>query len=392
MDNQGYCDDETRIRIKALCEEYKSPFVMIDIDKVESQYVNLKNSFTDADIYYAVKANPADEVIAKLKDLGSCFDAASIYEIDQIMNLGVTPDRISYGNTIKKARDIKYAYDKGIRVYATDSISDVEKIASNAPHSKVIARIFIDGSNTAEWPLTKKFGCTNDEAIKILSKAYELGLKPYGISFHVGSQQHNIEVWDYAIKKVKHIFDELAKEDIHLEVINMGGGFPAVYIDKTKNIEEYGIKINSYLKEHFGNNMPKVMLEPGRYMVGNAGVIVTEIVLIKSDIKDKNCRWVFCDAGKYNGFIETLDESIKYPILCDKKGELGPVILAGPTCDSTDIMYENYKYQLPMNLKEGDYLYFCGTGAYTSSYCAVGFNGFPPLKTIVINSRELTRV
>jgi ornithine decarboxylase len=392
MDNQEYCDEETRIRIKELCKQHKSPFVIINLEKVINQYVNIKNGFKDADIFYAVKSNPADEVISKLNELGSCFDAASIYEIDQIMRLGVTPNRISYGNTIKKAVDIKYAYEKGIRIYATDSMNDLEKIAANAPQSKIIVRVFVDGSNTAEWPLTKKFGCTNEEAIEILSKANRLGLKPYGISFHVGSQQHDIEVWNHAIKKTKYIFDELAKENIKLEVINMGGGFPAQYIDKIKSIDEYAIKIMGYLKESFKDNMPKVMLEPGRYMVGNSGVIVTEIVLIKPDIKEKNCRWLFCDAGKFNGFIETLGESIKYPIYCDKTGEVGPVILAGPTCDSTDVMYENYKYQLPLSLKEGDLLYFFGTGAYTSSYCAVGFNGFPPLKTIVINSRELTRV
>jgi ornithine decarboxylase len=130
--------------------------------------------------------------------------------------------------------------------------------------------------------------------------------------------------------------------------------------------------------------MPRIILEPGRSLAGNTGVLVSEIVLISQKNQFENFRWVYQDAGKFNGLIETLDESIKYPVYTEKKGEKGEVVLAGPTCDSMDIMYEDFKYELPMNLEIGDRLYWLSTGAYTSSYCAVEFNGFPPMKTYFI--------
>lgn len=379
-----YCNTDTWKKINVVCKKHRAPFLLINLESVEKQYTDIKKVFPGADVFYAYKANPDRRVAAKLAELGSNFDAASRYEIRQLLSLGVSPDKISYGNTIKKAVDIRYAYEKGIRLYTTDCMNDMEKISKFAPNSRIIVRIFIDGSDTAQWPLTKKFGCESTEAIQILCKAKELGLKPQGISFHVGSQQNNVKVWENAIIKTKYIFDELSKCGIKLETINLGGGFPTQYDENVKPIEEYATSIQSFLRKHFKENQPKIMLEPGRYMVGSSGIIVTEVVLIKEDLKSKDVRWIFCDIGKYSGVLETIDESIKYPIYCDRSGKLGPVILAGPTCDSTDIMYEKYKYNLPEDIKEGDLLYFFYAGAYTRSCCSVEFNGFPPLKTYFI--------
>ncbi|MFO7810561.1 MAG: type III PLP-dependent enzyme, partial [Candidatus Delongbacteria bacterium] len=231
----------------------------------------------------------------------------------------------------------------------------------------------------------RKFGCHPDMIIDLVILAHRLGLEPCGISFHVGSQQHDIGAWDSAISKVKYIFDWLAEhEDISLKMINMGGGFPAKYLSKTNRIEVYAREIKRYLKDDFGDNLPEIIIEPGRSLVADAGVLVTEVVLISRKARTALIRWVYTDAGKFGGLIETLDESIKYPIYCERKGESEEVVLAGPTCDSQDIMYENTEYKLPLNLSAGDRLYWLTTGAYTSSYSAVEFNGFPPLKTYFI--------
>lgn len=366
-------------------KQEETPFLVVDLAKIKKKYDEIKKQFPYAKQYYAVKANPAREVISLLAEMGSNFDVASIYELDRVLDCGVEPERISYGNTIKKSDHVKYAYNKGIRMFATDSEGDLRNLAVVAPKSKVFFRILTESSDTADWPLSRKFGCHPDMIIDLVILAYRLGLEPYGISFHVGSQQHDIGAWDSAISKVKYIFDWLSEhENINLKMINMGGGFPAKYISKTNEIEVYSREIKRYLHDDFGDELPEIILEPGRSLVGDSGVLVSEVVLIARKARTALVRWVYTDVGKFSGLIETLEESIKYPVYCEKKGETEEVILAGPTCDSQDVMYENTAYKFPLNLAIGDRLYWVTTGAYTSSYSAVEFNGFPPLKTYFI--------
>lgn len=361
------------------------PCLVVDLDVVQENYRAFERALPYSKIYYAVKANPAPEILRLLASLGSCFDTASVNEIEMALDAGATADRISYGNTIKKARDIRYFYEKGVRLFATDSEADLRNIAKAAPGSKIYVRILTEGSNSADWPLSRKFGCNPDMALDLLILAKQLKLEPYGISFHVGSQQRDIDVWDAAIAKVKVIFQRLKEEDgIELKMINMGGGFPANYIAKTNSLETYAEEITRFLKEDFGDDLPEIILEPGRSLIANAGMLVSEVVLVARKARTAVERWVYTDVGKFSGLIETMDESIKFPIWTEKKGEMEEVIIAGPTCDSADIMYENYKYGLPLNLASGDRLYWFSTGAYTTSYSAVEFNGFPPLKSYFV--------
>lgn len=378
---EDYYDQATFSRIKALADTKETPFVVIDTATVDRNYDELTRNFPFAKVYYAVKANPAPEILRLLANKGSNFDIASIYELDKVLNLGVSADRCSYGNTIKKSKDIRYFYEKGVRMFATDSEADLRNIAKAAPGSKIYVRILTEGSYTADWPLSRKFGCQNDMAMDLLILARDLGLIPYGLSFHVGSQQRDIDSWDGAIGKVKVIFERLKEEDgIELKMINLGGGFPANYITKTNDLETYAQEITRFIQEDFGDDFPEIILEPGRSLISNAGILISEVVLISRKARTSLHRWVYTDVGKFSGLIETLGESIKYPIYVEKTGELEEVVIAGPTCDSADIMYEDYKYGLPLNLAIGDRLYWFSTGAYTTTYSAVEFNGFPPLK------------
>lgn len=372
-------------KIKALADTKETPFVVIDLDTISQHYDALTEHFPYASVYYAVKANPANEILELLRNKGSNFDVASIYELDKLLALGIDATRCSYGNTIKKARDIRYFYEKGVRMFATDSEADLRNIAKAAPGARVYVRILTEGSHTADWPLSRKFGCHTDMAIDLLILARELGLEPYGISFHVGSQQRDIGVWDAAIAKVKVIFERLKEEDdITLKMINLGGGFPANYLMRANTLATYAEEITRFLKEDFGQELPEIILEPGRSLISNSGILVSEIVLISRKSHTALHRWIFTDVGKFSGLIETLDESIKFPIYTEKQGESEDVILAGPTCDSADIMYEQHKYQLPLNLASGDRLYWFSTGAYTTSYSSIEFNGFPPLKSYFV--------
>ena len=372
-------------RLQALIAQKPTPFLALDLSVVEKRYHELKSGFPLAGIYYAVKANPADEIIQLLADAGSSFDIASTQELDKVLRCGVTPERMSYGNTIKKAADIKYFFDQGVRLFATDSEADLRNIAAQAPGAKVYIRVLTDGSEGADWSLSRKFGCNPEMAIELATMAQELGLEPYGVSFHVGSQQRDIDVWDGAIAKVKVIFERLAQEfGIHLKMINMGGGFPADYIQKTNDFTTYAEEITRFLSEDFGDDIPEIILEPGRSLVGDAGVIVSEVVLISRKSTTALERWVYTDVGMFNGLIETLGEAIKYPIATSCEGETEEVILAGPTCDSLDIMYEQHKYELPLSLEIGDHIFWFSTGAYTTSYSSIEFNGFPPLSYYIL--------
>ena len=382
---EDYVDRETFNRIKAFADTKETPFLVVDTATVARQFDELTGAFPYAKVYYAVKANPAPAILSIVRDKGANFDIASIYELDKVMALGVTGDRISYGNTIKKSRDIRYFYEKGVRMYATDSEADLRNIAKAAPGSKVYVRILTEGTQTADWPLSRKFGCQTDMAMDLLVMARDLGLEPYGVSFHVGSQQRDIGTWDAAIAKVKVIFERLREEDgITLTMINMGGGFPANYMSRTNDLNTYAEEITRFLIEDFGDDIPEIILEPGRSLVANAGVLVSEVVLISRKARTALNRWIYTDVGKFSGLIETLDEAIKFPIYVEKNGELEEAVIAGPTCDSADIMYENYKYGLPLNLATGDRLYWLSTGAYTTTYSAIEFNGFPPLKDYYI--------
>ena len=293
-------------------------------------------------------------------------------------------------STIKKASHVKYAYDKGIRLYATDSKADLQNIAEQAPGSKIFVRILVQGSETAEWPLSRKFGCHPDMAIDLLVQAKQLGLEPYGISFHVGSQQKDVAAWDDALAKVKYMSDWMKYEEgIKLKMINLGGGFPTNYISEVNPIKVYADEINRYLAEDYADeeDMPEIILEPGRSLVGGSGVLVSEVVLISRKSRTDLTRWVYTDVGLFQGLIETLGEAIKYPVYTPKmetSTDAGTVVLAGPTCDSTDIMYEETNYKLPQELEIGDRIYWLTTGAYTNSYSSVEFNGFPPLEVVYI--------
>lgn len=362
----------------------EGPVLVVDLDVVKDNYTAFAKALPDTRVFYAVKANPAPEVLSLLASMGSCFDTASVQEIEMALAAGATADRISFGNTIKKERDIARAYALGIRLFAIDCQAEADKVARAAPGAKVFCRILCDGAG-AEWPLSRKFGCEPAMAVDVLEHAFKAGLEPYGISFHVGSQQRNQHAWDRALAQAAAVFKECGERGINLSMVNLGGGFPTKYLKNVPTVRTYGNAIFKALRKHFGNRIPETIIEPGRGMVGNAGMIETEVVLVSKKSEEDDVRWVYLDIGKFGGLAETMDESIRYAIKTPRDGDiLAPCVLAGPTCDSADVLYEKQPYPLPVSLEIGDKLLIEGTGAYTSTYSAVAFNGLPPLKTIHI--------
>ena len=360
------------------------PCLVVDLDVVRDNFTAFRRALPGSAIFYAVKANPSPEILRLLASMGSNFDAASVSEIEMALEAGATPDRISFGNTIKKERDIACAHELGVTMYAVDAPEEVEKIARAAPGARVFCRVLTD-CDGAEWPLSRKFGCAPDMAPDVLRLADALGLEAYGVSFHVGSQQTDINAWDRALGDARRVFDTLATEGIVLKMVNLGGGFPTRYLKDVPAAEAYGQAIFEALSRHFGNRIPETIIEPGRGMVGNAGVIKAEVVLVSRKADNDNLRWVYLDIGKFGGLAETMDESIRYPIRTARDSDrFEPCVLAGPTCDSADVLYEKTPYPLPVSLTIGDEVLIEGTGAYTTTYASVAFNGFEPLKSYVI--------
>lgn len=387
MGIEKYMARSTWERLKAFADTKPTPFLVFDLRSLEAKYREMQEQFPNAAIYYAIKANPARPILKRLIELGSCFDVASRYELDLVLELGCPPERMSFGNTIKKAADIAYFYQRGVRLYATDSELDLENLARHAPGSRVYVRILNEGDRTADWPLSRKFGCHNELAYSLLIRAKEVGLDPAGISFHVGSQQRDIGAWDAAIAKASTLYYRLLEErGIKLQLLNLGGGLPAHYLSKAHNISTYAREIYRFLQEDFGQDMPSLIFEPGRSLVADLGVVVSEVVNVARKHKNDLYRWVYLDTGLFGGLMETMGEAIKYPIYTDQTLDQTlpadleeEVILAGPTCDSMDVMYQNFKYSLPLELRPGNRVYFFTAGAYTTTYSCVAFNGFPPL-------------
>ncbi|SLN76049.1 type III PLP-dependent enzyme [Roseisalinus antarcticus] len=375
--------DVSRLDTFIALSDFDRPTLVVDLDRVEAQFRALSAGLGRAQIHYAVKANPADEVIDRLVALGSHFDAASRGEIALCLDRGAKPREISFGNTIKRASDIAWAWDRGITLFAADAEEELEKIAEHAPGARVYIRLIVEVSE-ADWPLTRKFGCDKDTALRLLDYARDLHLDPVGFSFHVGSQTRRAEMWAPALDALAEIWTAAQDAGHGLTVLNIGGGFPAFYGEEIEAPEAYARAVMDLVTARFGD-VPHIMAEPGRGMVAEAGTIVAETMLVSRKSDRDIHRWVYIDIGRFSGLAETEGEAIRYQFETARDGDqMGPCILAGPSCDSADVLYEKRPIMLPMTLRAGDRVLIRNTGAYTSTYSSVGFNGFPPLDVICI--------
>ncbi|WP_040611001.1 type III PLP-dependent enzyme [Oceaniovalibus guishaninsula] len=373
----------TRIEQFIADTSFDRPTLVLDTDIVARNFAALRAGLGHADIHYAVKANPEPRIIGTLVRLGCHFDAASRGEIELCLRQGADPSAISFGNTVKRASDIAFAHRAGITLFAADAEEELEKIATNAPGAQVYIRLIV-GATEADWPLSRKFGCAPDKALELLALARDLSLDPVGFSFHVGSQTRHASMWAGTLDRVADVWRDARAAGFDLTLLNIGGGFPAFYGEEVQHPTLYAASVMDQIARRFGD-VPRIMAEPGRGMVADAGMIAAEVLLVSRKSHDDMHRWVYLDIGKFSGLAETMDEAIRYQLVTDRDGdETGPCILAGPSCDSVDVLYEKRPVALPVTLRAGDRVLIRNCGAYTSSYSSVGFNGFPPLDVVVI--------
>ncbi len=373
----------SRIESFIRARDFDRPTLVLDIDAVAAQFDALAAGLGRADIHYAVKANPEPRIIERLVNRGAHFDAASRGEIELCLSQGARPGTISFGNTVKRPSDIAFAHAAGITLFAADAEEELEKIAAHAPGAEVYIRLIVEASG-ADWPLTRKFGTSRDKVLALMALARDLGLAPVGLSFHVGSQTRDPAMWEGTLDQVAAVWNTAAAAGFPLTLLNIGGGFPAFYGDDIPHPTHYAAAVMDLVEARFPG-VARVMAEPGRGLVAEAGMIAAEVLLVARKSDDDLCRWVYLDIGKFSGLAETIDEAIRYQFTTDRDHEpTGPCILAGPSCDSADVLYEKRPVGLPLGLRAGDKVIIRNCGAYTSSYASVGFNGFPPLDVVVI--------
>ena len=367
-------------RLAAVEPVQPTPYLHLDVDAAVARYRRLAAALPGTAVHYAVKANPEPVLLDRLAAAGCRFDVASPAEVAGALAAGADAADLVYSNPVKRRADVAVAAEQGVRLFVVDSLEETWKVADAAPGSSVLCRLSTSGAG-ADWSLSRKYGCSSREAVAILRSASDAGLEPAGLSFHVGSQQRDPEAWNAPIEAAARVFRTLRRQGVELRLLDLGGGFPAHLEGGCPPLAAYGAAIERHLSRHFGDHRPETLVEPGRAVVGDAGTLVSTVVAV---VRREPTRWVFLDAGVFTGLVETLDEAIRYPLRTNVDGgPTGPCVLAGPTCDSADVLYEREPVLLPLSLAEGDTVELLAAGAYTTCYSTVGFNGFAPLPTVL---------
>ncbi|NJD56553.1 MAG: type III PLP-dependent enzyme [Nitrospirae bacterium] len=354
--------------------DLEPPYLLIDKAKVRQKVHGIGKNIRNAEVFYAVKANPDVEVLKLINGQGIGFEIASEGELNILSSIGVSSDRIITSNPIKSFRFLRMAAASGITYFSYDSEAEVLKMREYVPGANVYVRLSVPNEGS-EWPLSKKFAVEVDAAEELLLYARKKGLNPVGITFHVGSQCTNIYNWNAALNKAKDLWDRAEKAGIRLSLLNIGGGYPIRYTKDVVGISAIDKNINKLIYEKFPKKM-RVFIEPGRAVVGDAGIFVTRVIgkAVRGDEE-----WLSLDVGVFNGLMESVG-GIKYRYIVEGPGEMRKWTLAGPSCDSFDVIEKDVLLPEPA---VGSYVLILSSGAYTISY-ASEFNGFSIPKTILI--------
>lgn len=363
---------------KAADLDYETPFFLLDLDRVRQRYRAIRDSVEGVQVFYAIKANDHPAILRTLAAEGSCFEVSSVNELRALQEAGVPADCIASFNPIKTPAFVAAMGANGSTLMAVDSADELAKLARLAPDAQVAIRLNVENEGS-DWPLDDKFGVEPYEALPLLREAGRLGLKPAGLTFHVGSQCRDPLNWKKAIERCATVWRQALTEGMELNVLSLGGGIPAWHGKPTPTIDEIGRVIRESLAGCglSASDGVRLILEPGRAVVAEAAVLVTSVIA-------RACRagtdWVYVDAGVFNALMETIC-GFTYEITTSSTRPGRSVTLAGPSCDSVDVMFRGI--ELP-DLEIGDRLYIHNAGAYTTVY-ASSFNGFPPPTTLLLN-------
>ena len=364
--------------IRVMMKKHHTPFMLIWRSVLEKQYLRFRKSLPEVTPYYAIKANPYPDVIKTFIKLGASFDVASAAEMKQVLNLGASPSKVIFANTIKSAEDIEFARKRRVSLMTFDNEPELYKLAKHYPGAQVLVRIKVANRGSVV-ELSLKFGADSDQAVYLLRKAKTLGLVPTGVSFHVGSQSTNVENYLQALEITAGIFKEADENGLPLKIVDIGGGFPIQHFDNEVgiNFERMASQIRPQIKVLFEKHV-KIIAEPGRFLVGPAGVLVTQ-VMGRTFRNNKN--YYYLNNGVYQDFSGMVFDHCRYEFKTLRRGQKFLSALAGPTCDSFDTL--SLHEEIP-ELYVGDVIYVKNIGAYSSASATANFNGFAPAKLIFV--------
>lgn len=364
--------------IRAMLKRHRTPFMLIRRSVLRKQYERFRKCLPNVTPYYAIKANPHPAIIKTFVKLGAGFDVASANEMKQVLRLGASPSKIIFANTVKSHEDIEIARHRRVRLMTFDNEPELYKIAKYSPRAKVLVRIKVANEGSVV-ELSLKFGADSEQAFLLLRKAKSLGLVPMGVSFHVGSQAKNVENYLQALEISAKIFEEAKENGIPLKIMDIGGGFPIQHFDSELgiNFERMACQIKKQTRELFDRNV-KFIAEPGRFLVGPAGILVTQVI---GRAFRNNKNYYYLNDGIYGDFSGMIFDHCRYEFKTLRRGPKYLSAIAGPTCDSFDTLSMNEEIA---ELYVGDVVYVKNIGAYSCASATPGFNGFPPAQIIMV--------
>jgi ornithine decarboxylase len=351
--------------------DHPTPYLLIDLEAVERAYHAITRALPDVAIRYATKCNPDARILARLRRVGSGFEIASCSELQTLTGLGVRADQVIFSSPVKPWTQIREAARAGVWRFAFDSSSELDKLATHAPGAAVYVRL-ATASPASKVPSEGKFGVGERQAVQLMRQASSLGLHPYGIAYHVGSQMTDPTAWTDATRRSAAVLRQLQAHNITLGMLNIGGGFPARYADPVPDLAAYGASIRQAVARHLPYPI-QLCAEPGRALVAEAGVLVATVI---GTAERAGSSWLHLDVGAFNGMMETLltGNRLVYPLADSRASDdRRPYHITGPTCDSQDTMF--FDVPLSRGLVPGDQVYIYTAGAYTTCY-ASAFNGF----------------
>lgn len=363
--------------IRRLVREFGSPLLIIDCERIRQQYRSLQRALPGVDLHYALKPLPHPAVVQTVLDEGGFLDLATTGEVELVAKLGADPKLCIHTHPIKRDIDIRSALARGVKVFVADNPDELRKFVPYAKQAEVLLRVSFR-SPGAVCDLSRKFGCDPENLLALARKAHDLGLTVRGLSFHVGSQAADPSKHVEAIDACARLLAVARREKLGpCDTLDIGGGFPIDYSQRAPIIQKFCAPIRAALAK-----LPKrvrVIAEPGRYIAGPAAIGVASVM---GRAEREGLWWYYLDDGLYGSYSGQLFDHARYPIEALKRGKRHPSVLAGPTCDSIDVISENI---LLPELELGDLIVGRAMGAYTWA-SASEFNFFPKATVVSVNA------
>jgi ornithine decarboxylase len=375
----------TKKDLQALARRHGTPIVVIDHDAIRKNYASFRRRLPKVQAYYAVKANPAPEIVRTLYKAGASFDVASLPEFllvyENIRHLPAKErqdfiwDKIIYANPIKPRETLK-ELDQYKPLLTYDNIDELRKIKRYAPHAGLVLRLRVPNTGSMV-ELSSKFGCDSGEAVDLILEAFRIGLVVEGLSFHVGSQCTNFENFVQALNLSAAVMQEAASRGHEIRILDIGGGFPVAYDVHVKPLAELASTVNAEIKRLFARDI-EILAEPGRFLVATAATAVARV--IGRAVRDgKPCYYI--DDSVYHTFSGIIFDHCQYHLKSFRRGEGEVCTVFGQTCDGMDTISQS---EVLPKLEIGDLLYSEDIGAYSNA-SATWFNGFAPAKVVHVN-------